>query len=661
MDFTVNLNNEIISFSTKISTKFGKIKLKSSSNNKGKLFLNFDKILVTDVFSISDKFLSIKRKIEIKEMASYKISFEVQFKLIEPEVFIPCVMYKKNGDGKGSFPIIDKIKYWSFDESRMSIPGCIELYKGRKVLIAGHRANKEHISTSWNNDCISFNLPSIEGPFVYLGKNKLAKKDQNEFIELEKGQIIDQEYLIYFDNLSENSNSIFYKYLEYSKQFIKNNHELTLSLKKADYKALLLRQLLFLLESSEKGYYLKMGKGNGIYQNIYNYTSASFLVKSIEAALIFYSMDTEKLKLETSPKIISILEKQEQKSLNEKTYKEMSISIADYFLHAEAKKGVFRDCYSLDENIWGGYLGIGENDEFRYNVNARTNGEAMLAYLQLCDYLDEEHKQGYLKLIHNVVNFYLVHQLENGNYGRWWTEKGQSVSEKGTNGAYILILMAELYKREKNDKILASITKAAGYYAQLVEGGKFFGDTLDAESCDKEAGHALLRGFLSLYEIEAFQTPYYLKLCKDCANFIVTWIQLDNIHFDSFTPLGIRKFKTKGLTSVSIANQHLDCYGMMIGYDFLRLSRYSDEKFYKVLALEMIKSCQSLISKPEDKLGKGEDFYGWIPEQINHTNWDYFGNEDKAAGYFSINIAWVHVLVLGYFNKIDKDFPEVIK
>ena len=84
--------------------------------------------------------------------------------------------------------------------------------------------------------------------------------------------------------------------------------------------------------------------------------------------------------------------------------------------------------------------------------------------------------------------------------------------------------MAEFYKRKKNDIVLVSSKKAAVFYARLVEDGKFYGDILDAEFCDKEAGYAFLRGFLSIYEIGDFQTPYYLKLCKDCANFICTWI-----------------------------------------------------------------------------------------------------------------------------------------
>ena len=84
-------------------------------------------------------------------------------------------------------------------------------------------------------------------------------------------------------------------------------------------------------------------------------------------------------------------------------------------------------------------------------------------------------------------------------------------------------------------------------------------------------------------------------------------------------------------------------------------------KLYKENALLMIDSCRQLIATKDDPLGKGPEFIGWQPEQINHTLWDYFDREDRTRGHYDICIAWVTVLGLGAFLKIREQFPEILE
>ncbi|MDC7250761.1 MAG: hypothetical protein PQJ49_12660, partial [Sphaerochaetaceae bacterium] len=554
----------------------------------------------------------------------------------------------------------EKNKYWSFIETRMSIPGCIELYNNNEVLIVGHNSNEIYSATSYSDNFISFTIPAIEYPFEYLGKNKLNKVSSNlnnSYKYFEDDTLIKQTYYIYYKR--QKGIDLFNQYLNFSKIFI-NKKVPPLKKSLANTKVLLLRHLLFLVENEEPFAYLKMGKGNFPHQDIYEFTSASFLVKSVECASIFKKIDVVKLKSQASKKIVSLLQNEEKKKMLSNSYENLAYKIGDYFLKAETKVGVFRDCYSLKDNIWGGYLGVGENGNFRFHINTRTNGEALLSYLELAKLSDYKHKQRYLNLIDNISNFYLENQLDNGNYGRWWDEKGNIVDEKGTNGAYIFLFFIKYFEYIKQDKLYKSIEKAIPYYASLVESKNFFGDTLDADSFDKEAGQILLNCFLSLYEVEAFKKDYYLYLSKKSANYLISWIQLDNIIFDKSTPIGKRGINTLGYTNVSIANQHLDCYGMMIAYDFLRLNQYCEDNTYFKFAKLMINASLQLVSSPDDLIDRSPDYIGWIPEQINHTRWDYFNNEDNMCGHFCINIAWVQVLVLDYLLKIEDDFVEAL-
>ncbi|MGD1819453.1 MAG: hypothetical protein ACPKOI_06195 [Pleomorphochaeta sp.] len=662
MSYSLFINNKAIELSTNVKTKNKELTLNITKDSDNQLIQDFEKLIIKDRFEYNEKYVVVNRSIVIKDSDYYFIEFNLNHTINNYDIFIPTLMYKKNIQGKGDFPrITEENQYWSFDETRMPIPGCIEIFNDNGCIIASHSANDIKVSTAWEDDNIKFIMPSVEYPYSYLGKNNLHKtvfKDENQFLYLNEGQEIKQKYFIYYTD-AKNCDEL-ENYFDFSKIFIdKINLNPKVALK--DYKALLLRHLLFLVEKKDDSCFIKMGKGNDPFQKVYNFTSASFLVKSVEGASIFSSIDVEKIKRSASKEVKEILEKEENKVLENNSYKDLSYKIGDYFLQAEQQEGIFRDCQSLDKNIWGGYLGIGENDAFRYFINSRTNGEALLSYLALANTSDIDHKQKYFKLIDNVISFYINHQLEDGNFGRWWTKDGTVLDKKGTNGAYIFLFLINYYKQTKRKALLNPIKKAANYYSSLIESNNFFGDTLDADSCDKEAGQILLKSFLALYEIEGFNTEYYLNLCKKCAQFIITWVQLDNIIFDKKTPLGKRDFKTLGLTSVSIANQHLDYYGMMIAYDFLQLYKICNEEVYYNLAKYMINGCLQLISNPNDLLERGEDFLGWLPEQINHTKWDYFNNENNICGHYAINIAWVQVLVLDYLDKIENEFPEALK
>ena len=121
--------------------------------------------------------------------------------------------------------------------------------------------------------------------------------------------------------------------------------------------------------------------------------------------------------------------------------------------------------------------------------------------------------------------------------------------------------------------------------------------------------------------------------------------------------MGALGFASQGMTSASIANEHLDFYGFLISYDFLRLYRASGDNLFKTQALNMLNACRQFICSPTEDLGSKR--YGWQPEQFNQTDWDYLDVPGRT-GFFSIDIAWVTVLSLGAFHKLKKEFPECV-
>ena len=309
-------------------------------------------------------------------------------------------------------------------------------------------------------------------------------------------------------------------------------------------------------------------------------------------------------------------------------------------------------------------MGVGTPESLVNGANTRCNGEVMVNYLRLYRLLKDTGKQrdDFFDLAKKNAGFYISHQLqgeEEGSFGRWWDAEGRPINTLGSNGAYIVSLLVELEKvTGKRDDIDGALEKAGRYYASLIDKGAFYADTLDADCVDKEAGCALLRAFLDLHERSHDQ--YYLKYARLCAGFVLSWMFTYNVFFNKKSPLGKRDFNTIGITAVSVAHHHLDFYGLFIAYDFLRLWEATGDVLWKRCAQLMIGSCSQLISDEDDLLGRSEDFIGWQPEQLNHTNWDYKLRFFGTKGRFHSCVAWPVVLALGAMFDIRERFPGIL-
>lgn len=601
------------------------------------------------------------------EDGTYRLQTDFTSSLLSdnPEIFAPAAMYRGNEAGKGCYPRLSISKNWSFHESRTAVPACIMLHDSSVSFMVSALTSDTPCSVSWDKTTVSQTIPAFEGPFSYKGKNTLSPTCEKQFIS---GAEFKKTFVISLRKAS----SLF---TDYCLSVVDFSEALKMSGKKeptplrhswADIEGLLLTRLLSLVEKADDGeYYLAMGRGNGDHQQVYDYTAASFLVKSLEGAYILASEDNRKVKESAQSKIAELLSIQEA-NLSQRLgldseqdasdlYKKTASGIAKFFLRAEHKPGVFQDCYDLKRGIWGGYLGIGENSQYNSLVNSRCNGEAMIAYLQLIDKIPHMKSQ-ILAIVKRVASFYTRNQMPDGNFGRWWTPDGKNVNGLGSNGAYILSFLTKLNSLYPSEEYTSAIKKAAEYYSDMALKGNFFGDTLDSDSCDKESGQALLCAMLDLWDY-GYRDNRYLDAACNAARFVSSWIFQDSIHFAPETPMGSLDFDSRGMTSASIANQHLDFYGFLIAYDFLRLHRITHDDFFRNQALMMLDACRQFICSPSQNLGT--DRWGWQPEQFNHTDWDYFDVPGRT-GFYSIDIAWVTVLSLASLNKLKKEFPKCV-
>lgn len=560
-------------------------------------------------------------------------------------LFVPAVSYRENSTGAGAFPKGGLDARWEFMEDRMPICGCVSYYvEGDAVFVyldPGDGIFPASVGVSWADRRkslaeISVRIPGTEKPVSYQGKKAVRQLLANTIRVA--GQPIAVSRTLHLAAYATDLLGAYEKLVagQGSVGAIPEN-----DLVPADaFFRLKMRHLEYLLETAPdgSGEYLVMGRNNGDHQPIYEFTGASFLVKSLEGALIF----AREAATERNPDI-------------KREYIRHALEIGRYFLQAERKPGIFRENHNLSTGEWGGYLGIGEHPEYAQCVNARCCGEAMLAYVKLYEALLGLgiERQDFVEIAVRVTDFFLERQLPNGSFGRWWTPDGVAVNAEGTNGAYLIpVLLALMPYRKEQHRYRTAVERAGDWYRSVIDRGDFYGDTLDADTCDKESAVILLRMSLDLFE--ATGDAAWLESSKKAARFALSWIWQYDIQFPRGSPLANENFHTLGMTSVSVAHHHMDFYGLYIAVDFLRLWQHSGEEVYRQQASMLRNACRQLVARPGHELGKDPQMTGWQPEQINYTLWDYFDRPECTKGYFDICIAWVSVLQLGALQEIQE-------
>jgi hypothetical protein len=632
---------------------------KISLEKENQVFVEFEGAEIKDVISESDGLVTVDRNWTINRPGRGRLSFTCE--VVSPgltEWTVPSVMYDENRLGEGKYPRGGLSAGWSFREDRTPLPACSIVHDRttfQAVFTEPARSEDEvsSVKSELKNGLpfLQIQTPMVEEPHTYtekgvvLGgltrrKERFFKKRRDEAPFLYRRRF----YVAYGRDLPLTT-YIFDRVAGSAMELAGFGEPFQGQADWGDIADLKLRHLLFLavddLKSGVAGF--RMGRGNGLIQGYYEYLIGSFLGKNIEASVILTQAGRE---LER-PDLIDLAER-----------------VGRFFLQGRLPGGGHRDMYNLRRKSWASYAGPNNDKTLLGGVNARCNGELMINYLRLNDLLDEQGRQmdEIKDMVKANVDFYLTCQLvgdQDGSFGRWWTPDGAPINTLGTNGAYVVSMLVEYAKRfGPDERVTNALMRAAQYYGRLVDENAFYADTLDADCVDKEAGVALLRAFLDLHDWDP--RPEYLENARRAAGFILGWTWLYDVAFLPRTRAGRAGLRTTGLTAVSVAHHHLDFYGLMIGYDFLRLHAATGESRYKRYAMLMIDACRQLISRPGRLLGRSEDFAGWQPEQINQTDWDYIHHWFGAKGKFHICVAWNVVLTLGAILDIREKFPEVM-
>lgn len=297
--------------------------------------------------------------------------------------------------------------------------------------------------------------------------------------------------------------------------------------------------------------------------------------------------------------------------------RDIASSIANDYCNTMTRDGMIYTDYFLSNGRRLGYA-----IWHRKHINTRILGETLYSLLRLYEYsqaANESNKKWFLVPLRVCLSLIKM-QLETGSYGTWLVN-GKPVGTDTTNGVYVIWSMVKLYMLTGDRLFLDSARKAMQYYSRkFVETDIYYGDTLDSDSIDKEGAHAILRAAILLYD--ATKDSKYIEIAERAAYFLFTWTFLWDVPFERNSFLGELNFKTRGWTVVSVENQHLDPYGLIIAPDLLRLHQITMKPIWKNLCILMGKPVLNFVF-PLESRKIGRIFYGYQPEQINHTDWNY--------------------------------------
>ena len=178
-----------------------------------------------------------------------------------------------------------------------------------------------------------------------------------------------------------------------------------------------------------------------------------------------------------------------------------------------------------------------------------------------------------------------------------------------TNQAFFIAPLCRAYQLFGTDIYSRAAEKTGNVYAarHLNMDEPYWGGTLDASCEDKEGAFAALQGFLVLYELTGDNK--YLKWAEHACDIVLTYVVVWDIDLPAGR-LRDHNFKTRGWTAVSVQNQHIDVFGVLIAPDIYRLGKLLDRSELKKIAILMYRSCGQLI-----------DPYGSQGEQPHHTNY----------------------------------------
>lgn len=229
--------------------------------------------------------------------------------------------------------------------------------------------------------------------------------------------------------------------------------------------------------------------------------------------------------------------------------KQMGLSVLDsWILYAH-----------LPINVLHSYYDPGQ---VRY-LEACNLGTAGIAYFEAYDLAGKLglRRERYLTAALEICDFALAKQRSDGCLAKCWNDDGTISIAEGTVGSFLVMPLAEAYKRTGHAKYLEAAKNIYRFYFnELKNQGFTTAGALDIFSIDKESSIPLLKGAVMLHEISG--EAEWLESSRSAAWYLSTWQYTHTVNFPPESLLAQSGYDTCGGTIVSTVHQGIDSFAL---------------------------------------------------------------------------------------------------
>lgn len=234
-----------------------------------------------------------------------------------------------------------------------------------------------------------------------------------------------------------------------------------------------------------------------------------------------------------------------------------------------------------------------------------------------------------------ICDFVLERQLLDGRIGMSWYRDGSACELSGSAGAFLILPLAEAFRRfGKEEYHIAAVRAYSYYYREFTNNCYGTSGALDTCCIDKESIIPMLKGGLLLYETTGFDS--YLAMAQEAAWYLSTWQWHHRVDYPEDTVLGKLGYDTFGGTAVSTSHHHLDPFALCYVPDLLKLAELTGNKEWQERALAIWNNGVQAISDGSLEIEPtGVRPAGSCDEGYIHTRWGNspFGEKSKKKGW----------------------------
>ncbi|MCY0879235.1 MAG: hypothetical protein OWU84_09875 [Firmicutes bacterium] len=297
-----------------------------------------------------------------------------------------------------------------------------------------------------------------------------------------------------------------------------------------------------------------------------------------------------------------------------RAYCDAAREVLDHITEGMAPAGILYGEWTQESGFQPGWTGSSGA------VHTRTLGEAVWFLLRAWDRdraCGMTHPQ-WEAVVRAHLDF-LAEIERNGNLGTYYDplQRGRVLRWDGTGGLIWIPALVAASRIFGEQHWLDLAQRAGRYYAASVIEGDLYGAPEDVDrSPSSEDGYNAVIAYVHLYE--ATQDPDWLELARMSAQWTLTFRWTHNLSFSPHTILGAYDFRTRGADLASPANNHLHSYGLLALPEFLRLSDYTRDHYFRERTRDNLFCFLQFIARAD---GDFNALRGMVGERYYQTDW----------------------------------------